>query len=276
MEGRRLVLKGLAGLPLATVFGSAVFKGGRAFAAQDSERLADPAQAAASVQMVSRTIAVGHKVSAALALPRQTPAPAVMLVHEWWGLNDEIKAMAREFADHGYVALAIDLFDGKIATTPEAAKALVSHVDNTVATETVTAWISWLRSDRYVAGKDAAGKVATLGWCFGGGWALNAALATPVDATVIYYGSVTQPKEDLAKLKGPVLGHFGTQDKVIDREMVKGFEDNMAAIGKTPTVYWYNAGHAFANPTGKNYAKDDTKLAWGRTMAFLSANLIEK
>src|SRR5262249_1303468 len=134
--------------------------------------------------------------------------------------------------------------------------------------QTLVAWINWLKKD-----PRSTGKVATIGWCMGGGWSLRASLAAPVDATVIYYGPVTQPAPELAPLKGPVLGHFGSQDQCINPAMVKGFEAEMKKAGKSLEDYSYPANHAFANPTGQNYDKADAQLAWQRTLAFLKANL---
>ena len=252
MYARRVVLKGIAGLPLAMV-------------------LADPglARAAAEgLETIWLTTPGGDRVSAALALPAVTPAPAILLVHEWWGLNDQIKSVAAEFANQGYVALAIDLYGGRVADNRDDAKAFMGEVDDTAATATVAAWVDWLR-----ARDDAGGKVGTVGWCFGGGWSLNTALARPVDATVVYYGRVNKTEADLASLEGPVLGHFATRDKWINGEMVAGFETAMDAAGKTYTSHWYDADHAFANPSQARYDAADAALAWERTLAFFEAHL---
>lgn len=115
--------------------------------------------------------------------------------------------------------------------------------------------------------------MATIGWCFGGGWSLDASIATPVDATIIYHGRVDQPADRLARLRGALLGHFATRDQWINRPMVGGFERAMAQAGKPLTVYWYEADHAFANPTGARYDAEDAKLAWERSLAFLSQHL---
>ena len=112
-----------------------------------------------------------------------------------------------------------------------------------------------------------------MGWCFGGGWALNASIAEPVDATVVYYGRVDKPADQLAKLKGPVLGHFATRDEFINEPMVASFQRAMAEAGKPVTVYWYEADHAFANPSGGRYDEADAALAWSRTMDFLRQTL---
>ena len=214
--GRRSVIKGLAGMPLAAV-------------------LADPLIAravAAGLKTVSITTPSGRKVSAAFALPAKTPAPAVLLVHEWWGLNDQIKSVAAELATEGYAALAVDLYDGGVSATPAEAKALMSAVKADEATETLAAWIGWLKGQ-----DEVDGKVATIGWCFGGGWSLNAALAAPVDATIVYYGRVDKNAAELAPLKGPVLGHFATRDNWINKGMVGEFEAAAKDAGKEVTAY---------------------------------------
>ncbi|MCP1335433.1 dienelactone hydrolase family protein [Futiania mangrovi] len=252
MLDRRTVLKGAGALPLAAV-------------------LADPVLAAAvagSLPEVTITTAGGRQVSAALALPATTPAPAVLLIHEWWGLNDQIKAVAAELANQGYVALAVDLMGGEVATTPEGARALTQAVKPAEATDTLVSWIGWLRSH-----EKTTGKVATMGWCFGGGWSFNASAATPVDGTVIYYGRVPGEVAAVSTVESPVLGHFATQDKFIDKQMVDAFAQAMEKAGKRLTVHWYEADHAFANPTGARYDEADAKLAWERTAAFLSETL---
>ncbi len=249
---RRSIIKGLAALPLAAV-------------------LADPSIAravAAGLEAVSTTTADGKRVSAALALPAVTPAPAVLLVHEWWGLNDQIKSVAAALAKEGLVALAVDLYDGGVAEAPADAKALMGAVDTAEATDTLASWIAWLAADGRTTGR-----VGAIGWCFGGGWSLNASLAHPVDATVIFYGRVDKSDADLAPLHGPVLGHFATRDGWINGDMVGGFEAAMAAAGKSLTVHWYEADHAFANPTQARYDAEDAALSWSRTLAFLKANL---
>lgn len=251
---RRRFLKGLMTLPLAAV-------------------LADPILAAAAAgrgETVSMDTAGGGKASGYLALPEADKAPAVLLIHEWWGLNDQIRAVAQELANEGFIALAVDLYDGKVASSPDEARTLVTGVDAAAATDALTSWIEWLRGhDR------STGKVATMGWCFGGGWSLNASIAAPVDGTVIYYGRVNKPADQLAALSGPVLGHFGTLDQSIDPEMVGQFEHAMDEAGKGDrlTVHWYTANHAFANPTGSRYDADDAALAWARTLAFLHRTL---
>ena len=251
MSDRRRFLKGLTSLPLATV-------------------LANPRLAAAvssGLQEVEAKLADGTTVKAALATPQGQARGSILLIHEWWGLNDQIKSVASEFANQGYTALAVDLYRGHVATTRPDARALMKAVDPMVATETLETWVKWLRDD------GPGAKLATIGWCFGGGWSLNASLATPVDATIVYYGRVNKTADALAALKGPVLGHYATADQWINRDMVSGFEAEMRKAGKTYTSYWYDAQHAFANPTSARYDEADAALAWQRTLDFLDRQL---
>lgn len=251
---RRSLLAGLAGLPLAAI-------------------LADPVLAQMAAQTTrDQTIktAAGREVNAALAVPEPARggAPAVILVHEWWGLNDQIKAVAVDLSRQGYLALAVDLFQGRVTTTPDEARALTLAVKPDEAADTLSSWAAWLKNH-----PEGNRKLAALGWCFGGGWALNAATIAPVDATVVYYGRVNLPPEQLARLHGPVLGHFAKSDQFINQDMVAAFERTMKDLGKPYTVHWYDAGHAFANPTGDNFRKDSAQLAWARTQDFLHQTL---
>jgi len=252
MLARRDLMRAAATLPLAAV-------------------LADPALAAAAASALEAVEIVdrgGKKVKGALAMPAAAPVGSLVLIHEWWGLNDQIKAVAAEFAKTGYAALAVDLFGGAVATTADAARAQIQGVKPPEATDTLVSWGEWLRRE-----KAAGAKLGSVGWCFGGGWSLNMGLAMPMDATVVYYGNVRKTAAELAPLKGPVQGHFGNLDKSIDTAMVDGFVAAMAEAGKPLEVHRYDADHAFANPTGSRYDEADAKLAWERTQAFLKKNL---
>lgn len=253
MIPRRTVVKGLAaGIPLAAI-------------------LTDPALARAAADETRLTkikSAGGRDIAAAVAMPAAVPAPVIMLVHEWWGLNDQIKAVAADLARQGFVAVAIDLFDGRVADNPEDARQLVGAVKEADAADTVSSWIQWMKNHQ-----DGNRKTATIGWCFGGGWSLKAATQEPVDATVVYYGRVNLPPERLRRLKGPVLGHFGTRDQFVTPDVVREFEKSMTELGKPYMVYWYEAEHAFANPTGDAFRKEDARVSWERTTAFLKRAL---
>lgn len=251
---RRSLLAGLTGLPLAAI-------------------LADPVLAQMAAQATrSQTIttAGGREVTAAVARPDDASKrhPVVMLVHEWWGLNDQIKSVAVELARQGYLAVAVDLFQGRVVTQPDEARALVEKVRADEAADTLAAWAAWARNH-----PDGTRRLGVVGWCFGGGWALNAATIAPIDATVVYYGRVNLSPDQLGHLKGPVLGHFGRRDTFITAEVVAAFERAMKEAGKPYTLYWYEAGHAFANPTGDNYRKPEAQLAWQRTLEFFRKEL---
>lgn len=251
---RRSLLAGLAGLPLAAL-------------------LADPVLAQAAAQATrsqTLTTAGGREVTAAVARPdSEGPRrPVVLMVHEWWGLNDQIKTMAVELASQGFVAVAVDLFQGRVVTRADEARALVEKVRAEEAEDTLSAWAAWARNH-----PDGNRKVGVVGWCFGGGWALRAATIAPLDAAAVYYGRVDLSPDRLGRLRGPVLGHFGRQDTFITTEVVAAFERAMKQAGKPYNLYWYDAGHAFANPTGDNYHQADAQLAWKRTVDFLHKEL---
>lgn len=251
--------------------------------------LADPrlARAAAeTLEEVVLTTADGRSVKAALARPKRR-GPAVVVIHEFWGLNDQIKAFTASLAEEGYAGLAVDLIGKAPTADPQVAMANMQAVVPAEATETMKAWMAYMRKH-----KAANGRLATLGFCFGGAWSLNASLAAPADATVIYYGRVAPPAppgpggapapydstqtykpEDLAALKGPVLGHFSTTDQFIPKAMVDDFVAAATKAVKSVTVHWYDAEHGFANPTTARYDKEDAQLAWSRTQAFLKANI---
>jgi len=200
------------------------------------------------------------------------PLPAVIMIHEWWGLNDNIRAMADRLAAEGYIVLAVDLFGGEAATTPGAARQLMMHaVENS---DSVTSNLE--QAYAFVTDTAGAPRVASLGWCFGGGWSLNTALLFPknLDAAVIYYGQVTDNEDRLARLEVPILGLFGSEDRGIKLESVRRFEETLERLGKDHEIHVYEgAGHAFANPSGNNFNAEYAEDAWNRTLEFLSGHL---
>jgi isopenicillin N synthase-like dioxygenase/dienelactone hydrolase len=215
-----------------------------------------------SIEIIQTTLPSGSSVSAALARAARADAPGLILIHEWWGLLDETKAMAERLALQGYNTLAVDLYGGKASLDPAVAGELMNGVDPLKAGANLSTWNTWLR-------EHGARKVGTLGFCFGGTWSLNASLVAPVDATVIFYGGVARPAEDLAALRGPVLAHFGSKDNVIPQNSAQQLEAALAQAGKAGDVYTYLADHAFAREGGPNYEPGAAALAWQRTDAFL-------
>ncbi len=200
------------------------------------------------------------------------PLPAIIMIHEWWGLNDNVRAMAEKLAAEGYIVLAVDLFGGVAATEPEAARQLMLQaVENR---DSVTSNIE--QAYAFVSEIAGAPRVASLGWCFGGGWSLNTALLFPedLDAAVIYYGQVTDDETRLSPLEAPILGLFGSEDRGIKVDSVRRFEAALERLGKNYEIHVYEgAGHAFANPSGNNFNAEYADDAWRRTLDFLRGHL---
>jgi carboxymethylenebutenolidase len=200
------------------------------------------------------------------------PFPALIVVHEWWGLNDWVKDQSSKLADQGYVALAIDLYRGKVATTSDEAHQIMRGVPEDRAKRDLHAAFDYLASQSNVK-KD---RIGAIGWCMGGGYALDVALQEPtLAATVINYGHLATDPEALKKINAPILGLFGAQDKGITPEDVQKFEQTMKQLGKKIEVKEYDdAGHAFENPNNQQgYREADAQDAWKRTVDFLSGTL---
>jgi carboxymethylenebutenolidase len=204
--------------------------------------------------------------------PAGSALPALLVIHEWWGLNDNIRNMARQLAAEGYRALAVDLYGGHVATTPDAAQAFMQQaLDQLPTTRT-----NLLSAYAYLTNQEGAPRIAALGWCFGGGMALQAALALPdqLDAAVIYYGDVAAPREQLATLQMPVLSIFGANDQWLTPEKARAFEATLQELGKDVAVHVYDgADHGFANPSGERFNEPAARDAWEKTLAFLKTHL---
>ena len=200
------------------------------------------------------------------------PFPALVVIHEWWGLNDWVKEQAGKLADQGYVALAVDLYRGKVATSPDMAHELMRGVPEDRAARDLRAAVDYLKSQSNVK-KDRLGSI---GWCMGGGYSLDVALQDPtLAATVINYGHLATDSEALKKINAPILGLFGGLDRGITPDDVNKFEQQMKSLGKSVDVHIYaDAGHAFENPNNTGgYRPDDAADAWKRTVSFLAATL---
>lgn len=191
----------------------------------------------------------------------------VLVIHEWWGLNDHVRKQADRLAAEGYRVLAIDLYNVNVTDDPQRAGELMEAVDQDEANAKFEAAIDYLASgDR---------KLATLGWCFGGGQSLQATLVDPdaVSATVIYYGQLVTDIDALETLEAPVLGIFARQDGWITPDKVAAFEEVMEEANQSLEVHMYDADHAFANPSSPVYDSAAARDAWQVTQAFLADNL---
>jgi carboxymethylenebutenolidase len=198
--------------------------------------------------------------------------PGLIVIHEWWGLNDNIKMMTDRLAGEGYVALAVDLFNGSVAETREEALVQVQ----TAAEQTEQLQENVRQAYQYLVDQGVT-RVGSIGWCFGGSWSLQTALVLPdeLDAAVIYYGG--QLVTDLAVLEPlemPILGIFGGIDDNPSVETVRLFETALTALDKSVEIHVYEgADHAFANPSGTRYNEAAAEAAWQETLDFLNEYL---
>ena len=195
--------------------------------------------------------------------------PGVVMIHENRGLRPEIRDTAEQLAKEGYMVLAVDLFEGKVVEDQTQARELTAAFKQETGTANMRAAAKYLRDQ-------GATKIASLGWCFGGRQSVALAISgEPLAATVVYYGGgMATTTAQLAPIKWPVLGIFGDQDQAIPVETVRTFETSLNTLGVDNEIHIYpGVGHAFANPSGMNYAPDATKDAWAKTTAFLKKHL---
>jgi len=192
----------------------------------------------------------------------------LLVIHEWWGLNDFVKHESEKlYNDLGDVnVLDLDLYDGKTATTREDAGKLMQTVTDTRAQAIINGALA------YVGPK---ARIATIGWCFGGGWSLQTSLLAGKQdvACVMYYGMPEKDVNRLKTLNGPVLGNFANKDGFITPKVVAQFSADMKAAGKKLELHQYDADHGFANPSNPIYNSEATKDAYAHTLAFLKAKL---
>lgn len=198
--------------------------------------------------------------------------PALIVVHEWWGLDAWIRQNADRFAKEGYVALAPDLYRGKVATTPDEAHELMRGVPEDRAMADLKGAFNYLAARKDVDPK----RIGIIGWCMGGGYALDLALAEPrAAALVINYGHLMTSPQSIASIHPPILGNFGALDRGIPPKDVEAFEQALASAKKSSDIKIYaKSGHAFMNPNNKGgYVKEDADDAWKRIDAFFAKTL---
>jgi carboxymethylenebutenolidase len=215
-------------------------------------------------------------VKAYLTTPEGSgPFPALIVIHEWWGLNDWIKQNADDFARRGYVSLAIDLYRGSIATSSEEAHELSRGLPEDRALRDLKSAFAFLSKHVNVNKQ----KIGAIGWCMGGSYSLTAALHLgDLAAAVICYGRLVTEDEEIEKIACPILGIFGETDRGIPASSAKTFERRAQQLEKDVRVTVYpKVGHAFMNPNNtKNYDAQTTAEAWQRIHAFLDAKLKRK
>jgi carboxymethylenebutenolidase len=198
--------------------------------------------------------------------------PAVIVIHEWWGLNDWVKEQAADLAAHGYVTLAVDLYRGQVATDTDTAHQLSRGLPQDRGIRDLKAADTYLSSRRDVDSH----RIGTIGWCMGGGYALEFAVADPnLKAVVANYGPPPTDPDSLKQIKADILGNYGGLDKGIPPASVESFASDMKKLGKSVDVKIYpDAGHAFENPDNKTgYRAQDTADARSRYLHFFAHEL---
>src|SRR5438105_3436135 len=198
--------------------------------------------------------------------------PGLIVIQEWWGVNDWVRDQAERYAKEGYVALAPDLYRGKIATTPDEAHEMMRGLPQDRAMADLKAAFRYLAERKDV---DAT-RIGVIGWCMGGGYALDLTLAEPkTAATVINYGHLMADPATVAKIHSPILGNFGAEDRGIPPADVKAFESALKKDNKSADIKIYEgAGHGFMNPNNKDgYVKSAADDAQTRIDKFLRESL---
>jgi carboxymethylenebutenolidase len=206
-----------------------------------------------------------------LATPDQ-PGPAVVVMQEWWGLEDHIRDVCDRFAREGFYALAPDLYRGETTDQPDEAEQKMMALDMGQAEKDMRKAVDYLADQDGVTGG-----VGAVGFCLGGGLSVWAASANPkVKAAVSYYYVMPHGTPDFSKIEGPVLGHFGTADDFVSVDDAKGLQKDIADAGVAVDFEFYEgAGHAFFNDTDRlgTYDKDAADRSWQRTVGFLHEQL---
>ena len=215
-------------------------------------------------QMISFKATDGKSASAYYVKAEKPTDKYLFVFHEWWGLNDHIKQESDSWAKKlpGVNVLAIDLYDGKVATTREDAGKYMQNTKEERAKAIIEGALNF-------SGENA--QIATIGWCFGGGWSLQSSLIVGEQAVgcIIYYG---MPEQDISKLKElntDVLGIFASEDQWINAEVVSKFEQNMEKAGKEVTTKTFNGVHGFANPSNPKYNESAAKEAEAMSFKYL-------
>ncbi len=227
----------------------------------------------ASAEMIQMTVNK-QTLGGYLALAKGSGThPAVIVIHEWWGLNDWVKEQADSLAAHGYTAFAVDLYKGRVARDAETAHQYMSGLSEDEGIATLRRAADFLRSRDDVR----AQAIGVVGWCMGGRYSIRLAAADPgIRACVMYYGAPITDEAAIKGIQASILGSFGGDDKGPTPDQVRTFEKALAAAGKKADIKIYpGAGHAFANinnPWG-GYREDAAKDAWSRTLAFFDRNL---
>jgi len=215
----------------------------------------------------------GETVKAILSTPEGSgPFPGIIVIHEWFGLNDWVKEQASKLTGEGYVTLAIDLYRGKVATSGDEAHELMRGLAEDRVKRDLVAAFEFLSAQPSVK----QDRIGAIGWCMGGGIALDLALEEPkLAADVVNYGHLVTDPAEVKKIHAPILGLFGAEDRGITPADVNKFREEMDKQGKKADITIYpDAGHQFENPNNKEaYRPKDAEDAWTKTIAFFDNTL---
>jgi carboxymethylenebutenolidase len=220
------------------------------------------------VEFETRT---GKKASGELAVPAAAgKAPAVVLIQEWWGVNDHIRSLLERLAEGGFLALAPDLYHGKVTKDPGEAGRLMTALDHAQALQEIEAAAQYLQGH-----ERAGGRVGVMGFCMGGMLTFRAAeTISDFFCAVPFYGAPSPAEYNVSKVRAPILAHFATRDGWAKPEVAEQIQKNLTARGGSMTLHLYEADHAFVNDTRPDvYSPENAKLAWERSLAFLHTHL---
>ena len=209
----------------------------------------------------------GHECQGYLAKPASGRGPGIVVIQEWWGLNDNIKDIANRFAAEGFVALAPDLYHGKVAAEPDEAGKLMMAMKIDEAVQDLTGSVDYLKNLPAATGD----KIGCAGWCMGGGLSLYLATQKPeIGACVSYYGVIPGAQPDFSKIQGAVLGHYAEHDDWAPPAATRELEMKLKSLGKDAEFFVYpDTSHGFFNDTrAEVHAAEASKLSWERTLAF--------
>jgi carboxymethylenebutenolidase len=221
----------------------------------------------------------GEKIQGYLVRPMAAGMyPGVVVIHEWWGLNNQIKGVAERLAEQGYVVIVPDLYRGKVPTDAGLAHELMRGLNENWAVDVIQGAVQYLRDQEAKEARRPAGQampVGTLGFCMGGRLSLAAGLKpADIQAVAMFYGSVETDKKALAPLAVPLLGIFGNEDRGIPLDQIKAFEAALKDAGKKASILVYpGVGHAFFNEERPGYDREVAADAWDRTKNFFKENL---
>jgi len=223
---------------------------------------------AENITFASKT---GAETKGAIALPPgDGKAPGLVLIQEWWGLNDHIRSLVDRFAAAGFITLAPDLYHGKSTQDPGEAAKLMTALDGDRSIEEIAGAVSYLQKHAR-----ANGKVGITGFCLGGAFSFRAATMIPeLAAAVPFYGIPPADKADYSKVTAPIMAHFASHDQFVDPTKAEAIQKQLDARGQSMELFMYDADHAFMNDSRPDvYKPEAAKLAWNRTIAFLQKHL---